>query len=497
MPQPSNADVPGWPPGWKWQDIVSDLDCQIRPLAKKEIDSETYEPFLMAKLDGLEIAKKRCAEYQAYLVSDEGIAEQLGIQNLDTEEDATLIIENGWFGEGTLPTSGIKLVQSFWKPATEEAWIVAKAQTPDLLPFVPYWNALDPHVKEYFCQYRPWVPIEVFKQSQARATKVNYLFIPGVKPPPWIMARPSCAGETVAQALEKTKAGTKAYIKDKIKAGKAQAKEARIKYYAPAEIAPADQSEEPPPPTPERNPLPLLLGGLGLATAGPLGAAGGYALGVALSPQTDRLNVGAPLYAENLLGQLQEAGGDLYMETVGAPFAYLIDLYFTGETTDPATAQECADWRSYLENLDATGFPTDALIAKMDGTAHDNARYLEQYKTLAPGDRENLNRCALAKGQAIIEEVAASLTPEEKAAAIARTDQLLAELQKAGKFQGGVLITQEPGQVSALNAVMQARAALDPSPFSGTINLLGVPVPKWVLWAGGAAAAAYIAAKIK
>jgi len=151
------------------------------------------------------------------------------------------------------------------------------------------------------------------------------------------------------------------------------------------------------------------------------------------------------------------------------------------------TKEQCDEWWGYLENLDATGFPMDAVIANMRGELHNNARFLEQITTLAWYDKENVFRCARKTGADMITAAVAGMTPEEKAAERERTRTKLAELQAQGKLIDGKLVIQDPGELRSNAAYLQIQAALDceDSLFCGSKNVLGMPIPKWALWAVG------------
>ena len=151
------------------------------------------------------------------------------------------------------------------------------------------------------------------------------------------------------------------------------------------------------------------------------------------------------------------------------------------------TQEQCDEWWGYLENLDATGFPMDAVIANMRGELHSNTRFLEQILTLAWYDKENVYRCARKTGADMITAAVAGMTPEEKAAERERTRKKLQELQAQGKFIDGKLVIQDPGELRSNAAYLQIQAALDceDSLFCGSQNVLGMPIPKWALWAVG------------
>ena len=184
----------------------------------------------------------------------------------------------------------------------------------------------------------------------------------------------------------------------------------------------------------------------------------------------------------------QAAAGQAAGLTGAAGYKPAIGLGTQPTIPENPTQTQCDEWWGYLEILDASGFPMDAVIANMRGLPHNNARFLEQITTLAWYDRENVYRCARKTGAKMITDAVAKMTPEEKAAAKKRTADKLKQLQAQGKFKDGKLVIQDPGELRSAGAYLQIQQAIDcdDSWFCGSTPIMGIPVPKWALWAGGA-----------
>jgi hypothetical protein len=296
MPEPTtyNQEVPGWP-GRVWRDLVVPEDCGIRPHREAEIfNAKTHkQPKLKA---GIVTASQWCEEWKQWSTSTAAAVEKLGAQFEVPEAAAAQVLACG-------SSKWADSVAGYSRPLTEDEHNLLctlwnwpdGTQIPDpiLGAFVEVWNKLHPAGHEWFCTYRPRIPIEAWKWYQkARTASATLGIAQGVtgggksaarkeqlSPLRW-MIRPACAASDPAAIKSEILSGTRKELKDRQEAGERMAEEIRDAMDNGTTETPP---EEPPEEAPARSPLPLLLGGLGFLVGGPVGGVGGYAAGVMLA----------------------------------------------------------------------------------------------------------------------------------------------------------------------------------------------------------------------
>jgi hypothetical protein len=299
MPEPItyNQEVPGWP-GRVWRDLVVPEDCGIRPSREAEIFQAPgwKQPKLQA---GIVTASQWCEEWKQWSTSTPAAVEKLGAQFEVPEAAAAQVLACG-------SSKWADGVAGYSRPLTEgeHNLLCTLWNWPDGTPipdpilgaFVEVWNKLYPAGHEWFCTYRPRIPIEAWGWYQKARKTAPTLGGPGrvtgggrsaakkqqLSPTRW-MIRPACAASDPDTIRSEILSGTRRELKDRQEAGERMAAEIRETLEGQSGTLPEEPPEEPPEGSPARSPLPLLLGGLGFLVGGPVGAAGGYVAGVAIS----------------------------------------------------------------------------------------------------------------------------------------------------------------------------------------------------------------------
>lgn len=496
-PQNDDALIDGWPTERRWRDLVFEADCSAKPAATAVVydqGCETYYNTALAKnvtdcskqpvyQAALTEAQSRCGLYKAWLTSDEGATEYLGSQYGITEDVADQFFApdaqeqyGGNIGK-SLTAKEWKALTQLWNAKTQAAFQTVLEITPNMLPFIPIWNQLDPFARDVFCIYRPWVPITVWAQEQAKIaaaaqkTKLiqkikgspiaapigkpkGALMLKKAKPLPATMIVPWCVDlsdaqatveQQVSQTQKTTLAGTKVELEQRQDAERTMMEEAHVNkvaqfaascqpgeviyhkgikyecYEAQEQLMPdsqqVEEEEEPVAEQPNKA-LPWILGGVGAVAAGPVGAVAGYAAGAAIARQ------GAAYVGNGFAGIDPSAGGTTYAQKQQA-----------------AKIAKCNELLAYL---DANGL--DAIAAALQAQPHNNARFLEQKQQLAPDIRELVHECAYFASELMLEEAWAELSPDEQKK---HTQWFQEKAKEATKGKPGVTAFCPPGMAPA------------------------------------------------
>lgn len=317
MPSPYPPSTSPPPPGWSlpWSDYIAEGVCEVKAYAHNEME---HTPGIQkaGRWEGLQTAIKWCQAHENWKTSPEAVQENLGIQygadfaTVNGIMNGTFAVYGKGSGEG-LTSPMWDTVKKLWN--TKDAAAFRKVTGGySLTMLIPIWNKLNTQAQEWFCQFKPWVPISLWKADQQRIGKTKLLLtgsIPSLsgsalasaiwmkdKKVKGAMAQPSCYFADPADVVEATKAGTLDYLEERATSdarysmisnaisltnmGFATPAQVEI---AQAHLPPGDQEDptEPPPDDEDKkgNMLPLILAGLGFFAAGPPGALGGFALG--------------------------------------------------------------------------------------------------------------------------------------------------------------------------------------------------------------------------
>lgn len=523
MAKPDTYDtpVPGWPGKKPWRELVFDLDCSTKPSAAQYIDingcdevfnyatGQTYsdcsaKPGLQ---NALSTATQWCEDYVDWRASSDAAQEKLGAEHgIDFETANMLIMDPGanvdW---SPLTAKEVHTFRSFWAPPTQASFRDLLVGTPDITPFIPIWNKLSDGIRLWFCIYRPWVPVVLYKQEQEKARRTaaivkatgtggtlkskvgmkGVVYAKGKAPASTAMKIPFCvdtsqALKDTAKAIAQTQAAAVVATQEHLVNEEQQiqniAAQAHVDHVAkfrqrctPGEEffhkgvryicedaqarAIPDSEGEPSPQFAEDdtqdegsdseggeaapNILPVVLGGLGLVTGGPLGGAAGYALGSALAPKDDA-NVGF----------------------MGPPE--------TGKTyAQKQREAEVAECTAFVQYVRDNGL--NALADGLQALPHNNADYIAQLNQLTPEDKERAFKCAYVASEILLEQSWADLTPEEKKA---HTAQVKQKLDEATKGKKGTTVVCPPGTPPA-QCKDQIEAAIDEQTCNGVSIPLG------------------------
>jgi len=460
MPKPPTYDelVPGWPLEKRWQDLRNHQDCSVKPEAAQLIDLQGCDTFYNSSLGkyqtdcsqkpvleaALDTAGDWCWQYIEWRTSPEAAQELLGEQYGIDEEFATQLVNTSKAAVGPNITDDMwKVVKTFWKPATMKAWQTTLEFSPNLLPFIPIWNRLQPSMRDWFCIFRPWVPIATYAQEVAHKKKMAVLKADAVVAKTGLpkgaiqikqgwtrasrstdMIMPFCvkpqaieAGQSILAAVQATQAETlegtqealeqkDAILREEAERGHQHRVEQFLATCTPGDVQyfkgvkytceeaaalVTEEVEETPAPVEEAKPniLPWVLGGLGLVAGGPVGGIAGFAAGAALGKKS-----------ETYVGQafeLEEPPAEMFEGVPKEKHAALRREY------------ECAQVAGYLWERD---YP--AVGKAMLGLEHNNAEYLAEYGQLPVKWRTGVNLCAQFFGKEKVSAAWNSMSKEER-----------------------------------------------------------------------------------
>jgi uncharacterized membrane protein len=158
--------------------------------------------------------------------------------------------------------------------------------------------------------------------------------------------------------------------------------------------------------------------------------------------------------------------------------------HYVGQAWSPSVAS-CAE---LVQELRAQG--SNTVADYLEGSPVYDPDYTGELNAITavdPNQRDRIDSCVYLRSTDTMSAAAASLSADE-AAALASYEQ--AKLAEATAGKPGQTGYSPPGQgLSAAGAYAQAQAKIDAQGdplgwIKGSFEPFGVPVPKWVVWAG-------------